>query len=133
MTYLNYQLGDQNVPRDLPAAFFCEVFSYYWISGSYSRSDEDTSLLGSYTMLNGKQLTHISEDLLGLLDPEVEDTIIILISVTIYQRTRCNIPEDLHLLSKHYCKYTTAVAKILLFFKLIFSYFVFIIVFDTNF
>jgi hypothetical protein len=56
--HLNYQLGDQNVPRDLPAAFLCEVCSYYWISGSYIRSDEDTSLLGSYAMLIGKQLTH---------------------------------------------------------------------------
>jgi hypothetical protein len=112
MTYLNYQLGDQNVPRDLPAAFFCEVCSYYWISGSYSRSDEDTSLLGSYAMLSGKQLTHISKYLLGLLDPEAEGTMIILIPVTIYQCTWCNIPEDLHLLSSHYYKYTTAVAKI---------------------
>jgi len=108
MTYLNYQLGDQNVPCD----FACEVCSYYWISGSYSRSDKDTSLLGTYTMLIGKQLTHISKDLPGLLDPEAEGTMIILTSVTIYQCTWCNIPEDLHILSRHFYKHTTAVAKI---------------------
>ena len=112
MTYLNYQLGEQNVQCDLPAAFFCEVCSYYWISGSYSRSDEGTSLLGTYAMLSGKQLTHISKDLPGLLDPEAEGTMIILISVTIYHCTWCNIPEDLPILSCHFYKYTTAVAKI---------------------
>ena len=41
MTYLNYQLVDQNVPHDLPAAFFCEVYSYCWISDSYSRREEE--------------------------------------------------------------------------------------------
>jgi len=56
-------------------------------------------------MLSGKQLTHISEDLLGLVDPEAEGTVIILISVTIYQCTWCNIPEDLRLLSSHFYKY----------------------------
>ena len=84
-------------------------------------------------MLSGKQVTHISKDLPGLLDPEAEGTMMILISVTIYQYTWCNIPGDLHLLSSHYSKYTTAVAKIWLFFKWILSYSVFIIVFDTNF
>jgi hypothetical protein len=63
-------------------------------------------------MLSGKQLTHISKDLLGLLDPEAEGTMIILISVIIYQCTWCNIPDDLHLLSSNFYKYTTATARI---------------------
>jgi hypothetical protein len=63
-------------------------------------------------MLSGKQLTHISKELLGLLDPEPAGTMIILISVIIYQCTWCNIPEDLHLLSSHFYKYTTAMASI---------------------
>ena len=112
MRYLNYQFGDQNVPCDLSAAFLCEVCSYYWISGSYSRSDEDTSLLGTYAISSGKQLTHISKDLPGLLDPDAEGTMIILISVTIYQCTWCNIPEYLRILSCHFYKYMTVVAKI---------------------
>lgn len=91
------------------------------------------SLLGSYTMLSGKELTHISKDPLGLLDPEVEGTMNISTSVTIYQRTWCNIPGDLHLHSCHLYKYDIAVAKIGVFFKWILSYFVFIIVFYINF
>ena len=63
-------------------------------------------------MLSGKELTHISKDLLRLLDPEAEGTMNILMSVTIYQCAWCNIPEDLHLLSCHFYKYSTAVAEI---------------------
>jgi hypothetical protein len=91
-----------------------------------------TSLLRSYTMSNGKHLIHISKDLIRLLDSEAEG-LIILMYVTIYQSTWCNIPEDLYLFSCQFYKYNTVVAKIWVFSKwILFFYFVVIIVFDIN-